>query len=91
MKKNNSDQYESIMVKIDEFKHPIVFKTKVEELVESGMSEKEAKNFVRTTPFELELYYDKNAGLFGVDPEAVESGTVYNPYSSELMEEADEN
>lgn len=90
MKKHNSDQYESIDVWIDEHRHPIAFKNKVEELVEGGMTEQEAINFVRTTPIELEIYYKKDAGLFGVEAEAVESGTVYDPYSGKEMDEADE-
>lgn len=92
MKKHNSDQYESIQVKLDEFKHPIAFRNKVAELIESGMTEAEAKTFVRTTPFELELYYQKDSGLFGVEAEAVESGgPIFSPYSGEEMEDADEN
>ena len=31
-----------------------------------------------------------DAGLFLIEAEAVESGTIYNPYSGELMDEADE-
>lgn len=91
MKKNNSDQYESIMVKLDEFKHPIAFKTKLDELIESGMTAEEARVFIQTTPIELEIYYQKDSGLFAVEAEAVDSGTVYSPYSGEELEEAEEN
>ena len=90
MKLHNSDQYESINVLIDEHRQPIAFKNKVDELVESGMIQEEAETFVRTTPIELEIYYSKFEGLFGVEAEAVESGTIYNPYSSKLMEDAEE-
>ena len=90
MQLNNSDQYESINVRLDEIQHPIAFATKVQELVNSGMKEDEAKKFVRITPIELEIYYSESQGLFGIEAEAVDSGTIYNPYSGELMEDAEE-
>jgi hypothetical protein len=36
------------------------------------------------------MYYNPNAGLFLVECDAVESGTIYDPYSGELMEEFDD-
>jgi len=90
MKLHNSDQYESINILLDKHKHPIAFENRVQSLVNSGLTRKEALDFVRTTAIELELYYDKDAGLFGMEAEAVESGTIYNPYSGELMEDAEE-
>ena len=36
---------------------------------------------------ELEIYYEKGTGLFAVESEAVESGTIYSPYTGELCEE----
>lgn len=49
------------------------------------MTEEEAKDFVRTTPFSIELYYHVNQGLFGVEGEAVESygNEIYSPYTGE--------
>ena len=38
---------------------------------------------------ELEIYYEKGYGLFAVDSEAVNSGTVFSPYSGEEGEAAD--
>ena len=91
MKLNNSKNYESIKVFLSPIDTPIAYENKIQELVEQGMSLEEAKNFVGTIPIELEIYYSKNNGLFGVEAEAVESGTVYNPYTSELLEEADDD
>ena len=91
MKLNNSDQYESISIILDSVKNPIAFEQRVQSLVESGVPREEAENEVSTTPIEVEMYYDKDAGLFLVEAEAVESGTIYNPYSGELMEDAEEN
>ena len=39
---------------------------------------------------ELELYYEKEYGLFAVESGAVESGTIYSPYSAELCDECEE-
>lgn len=89
MKLNNSDDYESIEVFVDPVKHPIAFKNRVASLMESGMTEEEASEFARQ-PLEMELYYDKDAGLFLVESEAVECGTIYNPYDGQLMEGFDE-
>lgn len=36
-----------------------------------------------------ELYYDKHSGLFAVEQGAVESGTIYSPYSGELCDDCD--
>ena len=83
---NNSDDYEPITIYLDEVKTPIAFQNKLDELMEDGAfeSEEEAKNFIRTAPFEMELYYEKGYGLFAVESAAVESGTIYSPYSAEL-------
>lgn len=35
---------------------------------------------------ELEIYYEKGTGLFAVESEAVESGTIYSPYTAEVCE-----
>ena len=38
-------------------------------------------------PIELELYYNTNLGLFGVESEAVEGNCdIYDPYTSEILE-----
>ena len=39
--------------------------------------------------FELEIYYEKGYGLFAVDSEAVNSGTIFSPYSGAEGEAAD--
>lgn len=74
IKVNDVDCYESIMVILDENKYPIAHQNKVDELMESGAfkSVAEAKEWVNTTPIELELYYEKDAGLFAVESEAID-------------------
>ena len=39
----------------------------------------------------MEIYYEKHYGLFAVESGAVESGTIYSPYSRELCDDADLN
>ena len=89
---NKTGSEEVIEVFLSETKHPKAFNAKVKEIVEqSGMTEEEAKDFVRTTPFILELYYHVNQGLFGVESEAVEGygNEIYSPYTGEECDRAE--
>lgn len=93
VKLNNSDSYESIgSIKLSKDKFPIAFQNKVEELIEEGVCStiEEAEKIVNDIEFELEVYYEKGTGLFAVESDAVESGTIYSPYTAELCEDADE-
>ena len=92
MKKYNSDNYDSIMVYLDENRTPLVFEEKIKELMEEGVfdNEDDARRWLRTTPIELELYYHKGCGLFGVESDAVEMSVVYDPYDGKEMEECEE-
>lgn len=90
IKVNDVDCYESIMVILDENKYPIAHKNKVDELMELGAFETltEAKEWVNTTPIELELYYEKDAGLFAVESEAIDcySECLCSPYTKALFD-----
>ena len=91
IKVNSPEQYESIMIILNENKYPIAHQKKLEELMEQGAfrSEAEAKEWINTTPIELELYYEKHSGLFGVEAEAVEnaSESLCSPYTKAEFEE----
>ena len=50
---------------------------------ENSMSREEAESVIKDMEIELEIYYEKGYGLFAVESEAVESGTIYSPYSKE--------
>ena len=89
VKLNNAEQYEPIMVQLSETETPIAYKNKYDELIGQGMTDKEAREFLKQ-PIELEIYYEKDSGLFAVESGAVDSGCVYSPYSGELCEDADE-
>lgn len=91
IKVNAPEQYESFMIILNENKYPIAHQKKLEELMEQGAFEsvEAAKEWINTTPIELELYYEKNAGLFAVEAEAVEviSHTLCSPYTKAEFEE----
>jgi hypothetical protein len=92
VKLNNSDEYESLpKIKLSKEKYPKAFNAKVEELLEEKVcaTRDEAEKLVSDMEFELEIYYEKGTGLFAVESEAVESGTIYSPYTAELCEDAD--
>ena len=86
---NNSDNYEhlcNVVLTKDNF--PIAYENKVKELIdECGMSREEAENVIKDMKIELEVYYEVGYGLFAIESDAVESGTIYSPYSGELCEE----
>jgi hypothetical protein len=101
VKLNNSDEYEELnrgifhfytAIKLSKERTPKAFQAKVEELLEEKVcsTNEEAEKLVNEMLFELELYYHKGYGLFAVESDAVESGTIYSPYSGELCEKADE-
>lgn len=89
MKLNPANKVETIKVKLSKEKTPIAFKNKLEELVESGLSETEARKFISSNPFVLELYYEKDRGLFAVESEALDlcPESICSPYTREYFEE----
>lgn len=73
---------ETFEITLDPVIHPTTYKRKMFELIhKSGLTEDEAKHFIDTTPFVLELLYDIDRGLFAVESEAVECIEIYNPYT----------
>lgn len=91
VKLNTSDNYESIKVTLSKGEYPIAYNNKIEELVEQGLykTTEDAENDNPTIEIEMEIYYEKHYGLFAVESEAVESGTIYSPYTSELCDDVD--
>lgn len=92
VKLNNSEEYEALgKIKLSKEKFPKAFQAKVEELIEEGVcsTQEEAEKIVNDIEFELEIYYEKGTGLFAVESEAVESGTIYSPYTAELCEDSE--
>lgn len=82
---NSAEDAEIISVRLDPERFPIAYANKVECLMLSGLSEEEAKKEAMM-PIDLELYYEVGVGLMAVEPGAVESGTIYSPYTRELYD-----
>lgn len=91
VKLNNQTAYEHLCnVRLTEDKFPIAYKNKLKELVDCGMTEKEARDFLNDTPIELELYYSYGYGLFAVETDAVDGGaTIFDPYTGTECEDYD--
>jgi hypothetical protein len=90
VKLNSAEEMEMIgKIRLAKDKFPIAFNNKVEELLEEGVcnTKEEAEKIVNDIIFELEIYYEKGHGLFAVECEAVESGTIYSPYSRDMCED----
>ena len=92
MKKNKAENYEGILVYLDEKRTPLAFNEKLKELMEEGAfdNENDARSYILTNPIELELYYHKGYGLYGVESDAIECSDLYDPYDGTKMEEWDE-
>lgn len=85
IKKYGADLIDTIKVRITATSHPQVFNEKLKELLNSGLTEIEAKDFINTSEFELELYYSPDLGMFAVESEAVESCELFDPYTGIKM------
>lgn len=88
MRLNSADSYEPITIILTKENTPIAYNNKIEELVECGAysSKEEAEENHKSITIECEIYYEKSYGLFAVEADAVESGTIYSPYSGKLCE-----
>lgn len=80
---NGAEDAEIIMIRLTPEKFPIAYANKVKCLMLSGLSEEEAEKMAME-PIDLELYYEVGVGLM-----AVESGTIYSPYSGELYDNSE--
>lgn len=77
---------ESIVLFLDEQKHPVAFKNRLLSLTESGLSDEEARNVI-LEGIEVEVYCDKQTGVFLLESEIVECGAeLYHPYTGKELE-----
>jgi len=87
---NPSGTEETIQVILSKEKTPRAFELKVLELINiCGMSREEAENNVSTTPFEIELMYSYNLGLWGIESEPLDSIEPFCPFSGVQIENSD--
>lgn len=89
---NKNEDYDSLTIRLINFPH--AFKAKCKEYVEQGIAKnmEEAESLLKDCEIELELFYDINNGLFGVESEAMDSlsDEMVSPYTSEVAENANE-
>ena len=94
IKANSEENYESVLVKLSATSNPIAYRAKLEELVEQKCFHtiEEAAEHYPSIVIDLELYYDKHSGLFGVEAEAIEMSaeSIRSPYTGEFMLPYDE-
>lgn len=82
---NPPELIETVDIFLDPNKHPVAFNTKLKELTENGMSESEAFMFLKQVPFQMEVYYSKDQGLFLVESESLDSNDIFNPYDGRIV------
>ena len=92
IKMNNAANYETISVTLTPERFPIAYKNKLEELmdVQAFDTIEEAEAWIKSTPIELELYYENGYGLFGAEAEVIEDGWIRSPYSTAPVLDDDE-
>ena len=75
---------EVIEINLTPEKYPIAFKNKVDELCEQGAfnTRAEAEEWVKSTPFVMELIYEKHSGLFAVESDALDNSACVSPYTT---------
>lgn len=80
---------EVIEIKLSKDKYPIAYNNKLEELIGLGVSKEEAEKWIDDSVFVMELIYEKDAGLFAIESDAIESSieTLCSPYTKENIEE----
>ena len=72
--------------KLDRDKYPFAWNNKVAELMEQGMSREDAEDAASKMDFQLEIYYEKDYGMFAVESDAVEcNANIYSPYSGKIL------
>jgi hypothetical protein len=80
-----SDTCETVNIMLDPVLQPIAFKRAVQNLVDSGATEKEAEQTILLQGFEMEVMYKENCGLFAVEAEAVGCTPISDPYTHEVI------
>lgn len=84
---NDIDDVETINIRLRKDHFPKLFQKKLDELLESGAfdNEESATRWIEETPITLELFYEKDSGLFAVEMEAVDTDNIVSPYSQKTI------
>lgn len=91
VKLNSAEECERLIIIVDKEQYPIAYRNKIEELVEQKCYDtiEDAERDNPTFEMDCEIYYDKHSGLFAVECGAVESATIYSPYSGEICDDSE--
>ena len=72
--------------KLDRDKYPFAWNNKVAELMKQGMPREDAEDAVSKMDFQLEIYYEKDFGMFAVESDAIEcNANIYSPYNGKVL------
>lgn len=85
MKLHPAGEEEVFHLIVSETSHPKAFKAKLDELINAGMTEKDARDAIANGVV-MEVYYSPNQGFFLIESEAVESTIIFNPYDGIVCE-----
>ena len=90
---NEPGSEEIIRVQLSKEHTPVAYQKKLEELVETGAfdTQEEAEKWLNKNPIVLEIYYEKQQGLFAVESEAIESCELVSPYTGNKLVEPEES
>lgn len=83
------ENQQTIEIRITKSKYPLLWERKVKELTQQGLSESDAERILGDWVVTLDLYYEIGSGLFAVETDAVESGSIHSPYSDSDIVPAD--
>lgn len=89
VKLNSAEICEQIIIVLTKEEYPVAYNNKIEEWVEQKIypNKEEAERENPKIELECEIYYHKHCGVFAVEQGAVESSTIYSPYTGEICEE----
>ena len=83
---NSAETAEVIIISLDRNKYPNAFENRVKSLMDSGLDRADAEKYA-SDPIALEILYDPDCGLFGLEAEAVDClFEFFNPYTGESIE-----
>lgn len=81
---------EGFDVVLDTHHTPTAYQNKVECLMDSGATEKEAQRDAQKA-IPMEMIYEKGQGLFMIEQEVIGSATIFSPYTGRAYQDLENN
>lgn len=82
----NSDECEPMKIHIDKINHPSSYYSRFASFINNCDDTIERANNIASSSIEMEVVCDSDGTVFLVESDAVESGTIYSPYTGEKIE-----